>query len=93
MYSWDLKENRLSEEELNNAFDKLPATSDFDYAIEDAMENQRVNGLEILMGDKSYVYSSGNHIFVKPVGYKSGLPYTLKWYLNGNEVTFTTDSN
>ena len=91
LYSWDLKENRLSEEELNNAFDKLPATSDFDYAIEDAMENQRVNGLEILMGDKSYVYSSGNHIFVKPVGYKSGLPYTLKWYLNGNEVTFTTE--
>jgi len=91
LYSWDLKENRLSEEELNNVFDKLPATSDFDYAIEDAMENQRVNGLEILMGDKSYVYSSGNHIFVKPVGYKSGLPYTLKWYLNDNEVTFTTE--
>lgn len=89
LVSWDLTENLFSKEELDKIDEKLPTTGrDFSYEIKLTKENQRTNGVGILTEDNYYIYTSGNHIWVKPYGYKSELPYTWKWYLDGTERAF-----
>lgn len=90
--SWDLRENKLSDAELEKAESYLPSGFEFDesYTIEETKETQRTNGYSVLLEDNYYVYSNGTHIFVQPKGYKTGFAYTMKWYLNGVETEFRT---
>lgn len=85
--SLNLEENKLSAEELATLESKLPPKSGY-YIISDAKESQRVNGFELVVEDNYYVYSSGACVYIKAKGYKTDLPYTVKFYLDDVETEF-----
>ncbi len=77
--------NRLSQEELAKAAEKLPVGFILD---EYTWIDQRVNGFEIVAEDEYYYYGSTVNLYVQAKGQKTSLPYAVKFYVDNVEQTF-----
>ena len=76
-------ENKLPEDEIKKAREKLPTDID-----SNTFSNQRTNGLKLITEDTYYMRGTETDLYIVPTGFKTGLAYTFKFYINDTEVTF-----
>ena len=80
-----LDENLLSAEEYTKQFN-LSAANPLERYENSA---QRVNGYDLITEDNYYIVNGKTGLYVRPDGFKTGLDYTMKFFLNGAEKEFT----
>lgn len=80
-------QNLLTQSECSNILEKLPPNYKGNFDI----GNQRTDGLGIVVDPTYYYYGEKSPVAVEVTGYKTGLDYSLKFYVDGNEMQFDQD--
>lgn len=82
--SLELNENLLKKEDYQTIAKKAHGAIRTSY--EDS--KQRTEGFTVIAENQYYIVNGKTGIYVEPRGFKSTLPYTIKFLLNGTEVSF-----
>ncbi len=84
-----LNENKIPESEFAKASSKLPAGVTLSSSVK---SSQRVGGLQIITEDTYYQTGQKSFLGVRITGYKTGLPYTFRYLVDGEEVSLENTS-
>ena len=86
---FDVKENLLPESEVSGILEKLPEG----YQGSFYMDDQRTGGFAIVVEPEYYRYGEKSPLLVKPQGYKKNLDYTLRFSVDGKEMSLDKNYN
>lgn len=83
--SFYVGQNLLTESEISKILEKLPEGYQGYYNI----DNQRTEGFGMVVEPEYYRYGENSPLIVKVKGYKTGLNYELRFWVDGKEMSLT----
>ncbi|MBD5470965.1 MAG: hypothetical protein HDR19_07610 [Lachnospiraceae bacterium] len=87
--SVNLNENLIPAEEFEAVSAKLPEGVRLS---SDVQSSQRLGGLTVISEDTYYQIAGKSPLLIKVKGYKTGLPYTFRYTVDGNAITFSNQT-